>query len=95
MYNNIFPDQLFGFSLCETPLIIGDRILKQFRYPLSKKKRIRKKFAKDKANFKWFNQSRILVNTADKVIYCNKETLEKFTQEFLNYYKKHATSRRG
>lgn len=47
----------------------------QFRFPISKKKRIRKKWLKDERN--WRNKNYALFNKESGNFYCNKGTYEK------------------
>lgn len=91
---SIFRILPFGFRICVSPWITAEPTLKQFRYPISKKKRMRRKFAKDKANWKLVNQERIVINKVDKVIYLSKEALEKLRNELIKSNKKYESSRR-
>ncbi|WP_285055158.1 hypothetical protein [Pedobacter ginsengisoli] len=57
---------------------------KQYRFPVSKKKRIRQKWAKDKRNYRDVEVKKILVNTATGAIYGHPDTIE-FINKYIEY----------
>jgi hypothetical protein len=57
MFDNYLPS-CAGMPIYQSPLLIDSR---QVRFPRSKKRRIRKKWSKDKRNYKDFPSDNILV----------------------------------
>lgn len=53
---------------------------KQFRFPRMKKRRIRKKWAKRRENYKPVYIEGVLMDQARQVIYCTSSTAEKLRQ---------------
>jgi hypothetical protein len=64
---------LAGFSIVIYDLPVGQ---KQFRFPKTKKKRIRKKWAKRPENFKNFFMEQPMVDTINRRIICTSRMAE-------------------
>ena len=55
---------------------------KQTRFPKSKKKRIRKKWSKNRNYWEWIDRDLVLFNKLERVVYVSKEFFETIKDEF-------------
>lgn len=79
-----------GIQIIVNDTICIKREYRQFRFPKSKKKRIRKKWAKRKENYKEFEQHFSLLDKLNRVLFVSS----KHYQEILDKYKTVTFSKR-
>lgn len=73
------------FKIQVSDLLCVDHVFKQYRLPQSKKKRIRKKWAKNKFNFKWETVHKAI--KVGDVIFVSSQVYEKLKQKALEQIK--------